>query len=87
MNYGQSRWTPYLLLMPSFVFILGVVLVPLLFSLYTSLTPYKLTRPHTLYRFVGLFNYENLLEHADFWEAFGRTVLFLTIVLNLEMLL
>ena len=87
MNYGQSRWTPYLLLMPSFVFILGVVLVPLLFSLYTSLTPYKLTRPNTLYRFVGLFNYENLLEHADFWEAFGRTVLFLTIVLNLEMLL
>ena len=45
MNYGQSRWTPYLLLMPSFAFILDVILLPLLFSLYTPLTPYKLTRP------------------------------------------
>ena len=39
MNYGQSCWTLYLLLMPSFAFIFGFVLVPLLFSLYTLLTP------------------------------------------------
>ena len=71
MNYGQIRWTPYLLLMPSFAFIFGVVLVPLLFSLYTSLTPWKPTIPNVLYLFVGLFNYENLLEYSDFWVVKG----------------
>jgi multiple sugar transport system permease protein len=62
-------------------------MVSLLFSIYTSLTPVKLTRPNPLYKFMEILNYENLLEHANFWEAFERTVLSLTIFLNLEMLL
>ena len=54
-------------------------------SLWTSFTPFKLTKPDTLYRFVGLRNYERLIGDYDFWIAFGRTVLFLTIALNLEL--
>lgn len=64
-----------------------MVLVPLILSLYSSFTPYKLTRPDTLWRWIGTFNYEKALGDAKFWAAFGRTVLFLTIALNLEMLL
>jgi len=64
-----------------------VVLLPLAFSLLSSLTAYKLTRPETLFSFVGLDNYTRLLGNEDYWWAFGRTVLFLTVVLNLEMLL
>jgi multiple sugar transport system permease protein len=63
---------------------LFVVALPLVFSLWTSLTPYKLTRPDTLYDFIGLRNYVRLLTDPDFWVPFGRTVLFLTIALNLE---
>lgn len=83
----RASLTPFLLLTPAIVAMLFVVALPLLFSLWTSLTPYRLTRPETLYDFIGLANYERLLGNADFWWAFGRTVLFLAIALNLEFLL
>ncbi|AZV81027.1 sugar ABC transporter permease (plasmid) [Parasedimentitalea marina] len=77
----------FLLLLPAIIVIAAVVLIPLIFSLYSSFTPYKLTRPSTLWKWVGTYNYEKILTDAKFWAAFGRTVLFLTIALNLEMLL
>ncbi|MGI9370644.1 MAG: carbohydrate ABC transporter permease [Ruegeria sp.] len=75
------------LLLPAIIVIAAVVLIPLIFSLYSSFTPYKLTRPSTLWKWVGTYNYEKILSDAKFWAAFGRTVLFLTIVLNVELLL
>ncbi len=78
---------PFLLLTPALITMLFVVAVPLVFSLWTSLTPYKLTKPATLYVFVGLRNYINIFQDWDFWVAFGRTVFFLTIALNLEFIL
>ena len=71
--------------MPTLIILTCVVLLPLLLSLWTSFTPFKLTKPDTLYRFVGLRNYERLIGDIDFWIAFGRTVLFLAIALNLEL--
>lgn len=77
----------FVLLLPAIFVIAAVVLIPLIFSFYSSFTPYKLTRPSTLWVWVGTFNYEKILTDAKFWSAFGRTVLFLTVVLNLELLL
>ncbi|MDR3426539.1 sugar ABC transporter permease [Silvimonas sp.] len=74
------------LLIPSFLVIGLVVALPLVFSLYTSFTAYRLVRPETIWNFIWFKNYIRLFESADFWWAFGRTVLFLTVVLNLEML-
>ena len=71
--------------MPTLIILSCVVLLPLLLSLWTSFTPFKLTKPDTLYRFVGFRNYERLIGDLDFWIAFGRTVLFLAIALNLEL--
>jgi len=71
--------------MPTLIILTCVVLLPLLLSLWTSFTPFKLTKPDTLYRFVGFRNYERLIGDLDFWVAFGRTVLFLAIALNLEL--
>jgi multiple sugar transport system permease protein len=82
----MRRSTPYLLLLPAFVIVTAVVLLPLLFSLYSSFTAYRLTQPESIARFIGSTNYVRLLQDTDFWTAFGRTVLFLTVVLNLEML-
>ena len=73
--------------MPAIIILSAVVLIPLVLSLYSSFTAYKLTRPDTLYRWIGTFNYEKAIGDAKFWAAFGRTVLLLTIALNLEMLL
>ena len=76
---------PWVLLMPTLIILTCVVLLPLLLSLWTSFTPFKLTKPDTLYRFVGFRNYERLIGDIDFWIAFGRTVLFLAVALNLEL--
>ncbi len=88
MSFWRSpRATPYLLLLPAIIVILAVVLLPLIVSFWTSFTGYNLTKPATLFQFVGLRNYERLLGNADFWWAFGRTIAFITIALNLEMAL
>jgi multiple sugar transport system permease protein len=88
MNFFRSpRATPYLLLLPAIAVILAVVLVPLLVSFWTSFTGYNLTKPATLFQFVGLRNYQRLMVNEDFWWAFGRTIVFITIALNLEMAL
>ena len=85
--FRSPRAIPYLLLLPAIVVILAVILVPLLVSLWSSLTPYQLTQPASLYRFVGLRNYQRLWGNSDFWWAFGRTIVFITVTLNLEVLL
>ncbi|OCP19543.1 MULTISPECIES: sugar ABC transporter permease [unclassified Ensifer] len=78
---------PVLLLLPAFVVLAAVIVLPLVFSFYSSFTPFRLTKPETLWIFVGLRNYITVLSNWDFWVAFGRTVLLLTVALNTEMLL
>lgn len=85
MTRRLPEW--FLLLLPAIIVIAAVVFIPLIFSFYSSFTPYKLTRPSTLWRWVGTYNYEKILSDIKFWSAFGRTILFLTIALNLELLL
>ncbi|KUF09907.1 carbohydrate ABC transporter permease [Pseudoponticoccus marisrubri] len=82
------RLPPHIvLLMPAVIVLAAVVLIPLVLSLYSSFTPFRLTRPDSIYQFIGFRNYERIFTDADFWIAFGRTVLLLTIALNLEMVL
>ncbi len=78
---------PMLLLLPSFIVLFLVIVFPLLFSFYSSFTPYKLIKPESLYEFIGFYNYIKLLTSMDFWEAFGRTVLMLTLAINIEFVL
>ena len=40
-----------------------------------------------MWDWVGFRNYERIFEDADFWWAFLRTIIFLTIALNLELVL
>lgn len=84
MRRRLPEW--FVLLLPAIIVIAVVVLIPLIFSLYSSFTPYKLTRPSSLWQWIGTRNYERILADSKFWAAFGRTVLVLTIALNLEML-
>jgi multiple sugar transport system permease protein len=85
--FRSPQATPYLLLLPAIVVILAVVLVPLIVSFWTSFTGYNLTKPATLYQWVGLRNYQRIVSNWDFWWALIRTVGFITIALNLELVL
>ncbi len=82
----RDNAVPLALLSPAIAIICLVVLLPLIFSFYTSFTNYTLIRPDSIWQWIGLRNYQRVLTDGDFWVAFGRTVLFLTICLNLEML-
>lgn len=84
---GWKIPAPVLLLLPAFVVLAAVVIVPLLLSLYSSFTAFRLTQPASLYTLVGFRNYARILTDWEFWTAFGRTVLLLTVALNVEMLL
>ena len=84
----RIRLQPWLvLLMPAFVVLLAVIAIPLVLSLYSSFTAFQLTRPESITKWIGTFNYQKAMGDANFWSAFGRTILLLTIALNLEMLL
>lgn len=83
-------WKPaphILLLLPAFIVLAAVVIIPLALSLYSSFTAFRLTRPDSIYTFIGFRNYERIFTDWEFWVAFGRTVLLLTLALNLEMVL
>lgn len=86
-SFKFGRWlsTPLLLLFPTFLIIAVVIIIPLLISLYISFTSFRLIEPESLYHWVGLRNYIRLAQDPVFWAAFGRTLLFLTVALNLEL--
>jgi len=85
----RARWFPYFLIAPSILIILLVVFFPLLYSLYVSFTPYKLLKPDTLaIRWDDVFrNYRRLLEDDIFWKAFGNTIIYLTVTVNIQLVL
>ncbi|MCP9231912.1 sugar ABC transporter permease [Mesorhizobium sp. M0833] len=84
---GWRPSPPLLLLLPAVIVLAAVVVVPLLLSLYSSFTPFRLTRPETFWVFIGARNYVAILTSRAFWVAFARTVVLLTVALNLEMVI
>ena len=82
ISADAAKRLPYLMLLPAIIAIVVVVAFPMLYSFYLSLTDYDLTRPTT--QFIGLQNYIDLFTDGKFWQAFGRTVLFMTLAVNLE---
>ncbi len=85
----RHRHRPWLLpaafLLPSVVLLLAVIGAPMIYSLYISLTKYTLTQPS--YEFVGMKNYITLLHDPLFWDSFKRTIIFISIAVNVEFLL
>jgi multiple sugar transport system permease protein len=65
----------YMLNAPAALLIAGLVLYPIGYSLWISLHRYNLKRPGA-FPFVGLTNYVDVFQAADFWHAFGVTVVF-----------
>lgn len=85
----SQRWFLYLLIAPSVAIIVFVVVLPLLYSLYVSFTPYTLLRPDTLeIRWDDVFrNYRRLVEDDVFWKAFGNTIIYTAVTVNLQLVL
>ena len=83
---AAERRLPLILLLPSVLIMLFVIGIPMAYSFYISLTNYSLSS--TTHSFVFFQNYIQLLFHDPlFWASFGRTLLFMTLAVNIEFLL
>ena len=74
------------LLAPSIIVVFGIVIYPILKTLYTSL--YSVDTPFAgHFPFVGLRNYTFALSHSEFWSAVERTGYFTIVSTGLELVL
>lgn len=78
MSRGRRRrtsWLPYLLLLPAILYVGLLVIVPLVQGVMLSLTDARLLRP-TRGDFVGLENFETVLNHSRFWGSVASTFIY-----------
>ena len=80
----RQGWTALLLLLPSLAVVFGIILYPLLRTLWTSLFDVNSPFPGH-YPFVGLGNYRRTLTNPDFWAAARRTAYFTIVSTFLEL--
>jgi multiple sugar transport system permease protein len=73
---GRSEWKGLAFVAPFLVVFLLVFIAPVVYSVYLSLFREQLVGGNA---FVGVDNYVALFEDAQFWESFGRVVLFLIV--------
>ena len=73
------------LLLPSVIAVFGIVVYPILRTLYTSLFAVNSPLPGH-YNWVGLRNYTFALSHGEFWSAVERTAYFTFLSTGLELL-
>ena len=77
---------PYLVMLPALLFLLAVSIAPLLYSLVVSFLRYNLMNPERR-GFIGLRNFQLLLESPDFWNSLLVTFEFVAIAVSLELVL
>jgi ABC-type sugar transport system permease subunit len=82
----RPGWTALLLLLPSVAVVFGIILYPLLRTLWISLFDVNSPFPGG-YPFVGLGNYRRTLASPDFWSAVRRTAYFTLVSTLLELAL
>ena len=70
-----KRLLPYVLLAPAVIALLVFVVIPVVFSLYLSLTNAELLQ-FDQREFIGLGNYERLLARDVFWESLVNTLVY-----------
>lgn len=86
MDRPSPRLTIFAFLGPAVLTLLAIGIVPLGFALYTSFHRYQLTNLKKT-PFIGFENYVTVLTDTVFWQAMGRTMTFLVMVLPLQILL
>lgn len=75
-----------LMILPAIIIVAVLIVVPMVYSFYLSLTNLNLLHPSRA-RFIGFRNYLKLLEDPIFWRSLMNTVIFMGIAVNIEFLL
>ncbi|GAA3217696.1 sugar ABC transporter permease [Actinocorallia longicatena] len=78
--------TPYLLIAPAVLLMLGFLVYPMCSVLYYSLQNYNVTQPWDN-GFAGLGNFERLLHDHLFWQSLGFSAKWVAATVSLQLLL
>jgi multiple sugar transport system permease protein len=80
----RTKWLPWALIAPTALFALAMTILPLGYSLLTSLQEFRLGLPPM---FVGLQNYRNLLHDSNFHSSLLTTLIYTVAATALEFVL
>ena len=83
----RSRWAKYWYLGPAVVVVLATITYPLFSALVTSFREWQLNESFEPGGFVGLENYQRVLQDSGFWNSVGVTVLYSVISVSLTMII
>lgn len=80
---GRARLVPYLMLSPSYFFIIALMALPLGLAILYSFQDYMIFDPFNR-AFIGLGNYLSILKDPAFWTALGNTLIWTALSLVLQ---
>lgn len=72
------------MLLPSLIFLLAIIIYPLVYSVYLSLTDFTFGKPFVF--FVGAENYQDILQNKYFYNSLIVTAKFTFITVSIEFL-
>ncbi|HUC16474.1 MAG TPA: sugar ABC transporter permease [Acetobacteraceae bacterium] len=81
----DGGWFKYAMLLPAIVWVIAFTFFPLISVLHFSFTNYVLGQGITGY--VGLQNYINVLESAEFWHSIAITAIYVAVAVPIEVVL
>lgn len=85
-QHRWRTWAPYLVMLPTLLFLFSISILPLLYSLVVSFLRYNLMDPEPP-SFAGLRNFQLLMESPNFWNSLWVTTQFVAIAVTVEFLL
>ncbi len=83
----RERWLAWLLILPSFVVVFALILVPMVRAFWMSLHRINLKQPALGQPFIGLGNYSDVFQDPNFWATINRTMYFLVVSVLAEVIL
>ena len=85
MKINKKTGLPYLFMLPSILILLGVYLLPFLYSLYISVTDWSGMGQKL--NFVGLSNYKGLFEEPHFWETLRNNLIYFVELVGIQFII
>ena len=83
----SDRGVVWLFITPTILVLLAINIFPLLWTIWLSFTNYRANRPNAEVKWVGLRNYERILNKEDIWEYLQATAHFLSWTMILQVVI
>lgn len=83
----SDRAISWLFVGPTILILLAINIFPLIWTIYLSFTNYRVNRPNKDVEFIGLRNYERILNDSDIWITMQATAHFLISTIVLQVLI